>query len=147
MDAEAQKASKVPVWKHWRFFPRAMLEVAKVMEFGSSKPGRKAGGWTEDSSVSDTYFEDAFVRHLIDEQVHGEYDSESKLLHLAHRACNAMMALEMEMRKREPTKLPVTKGSHPDGDGWGLSYLERATARANSNGSAYQCSMHIGEES
>lgn len=101
MDAEQQKASKVPVWKHWRFFPRAMLEVAKVMEFGASKPGRKAGGWTEQSAVSDTYFDDPLIRHMIDREISGECDSESHLLHLAHRACNAMMALEMELRKRE----------------------------------------------
>lgn len=110
MDAEQQKANKVPVWKHWRFFPRAMLEVAKVMEFDSSKPGRKAGGWAEDSDVSETYFYDPLLRHMIDSEINGpKKASESELLHLARRACNAMMVLEMELRKHEQTRSKVLK--------------------------------------
>lgn len=114
MNAEQQKASKVPLWKHLRFFPRALRECAAVMEFGSSKPGRKAGGWTEDSDVSETYFTDALTRHLTDIELGGKYDSESKLLHKAHVACNALMDLEMELRKQEVCDEECkTPGSNP----------------------------------
>jgi hypothetical protein len=101
MDAEKQKASKVPVWLHLKFFPRALKEVAKVMDFGAGKPGRKPGGWTEQSSVRDDYFKDALIRHLMDMETDGAKDSESGLLHKAHVACNALMDLEMELRKQE----------------------------------------------
>lgn len=79
-------------------FPRALMEVAKVGTFGANK--YSDNGWmTVPNGIQ--RFEDALWRHDACEHI-GEYiDLESGLLHAAHRAWNALAALELKLREQE----------------------------------------------
>lgn len=79
------------------YFPRAMIEVAKVSTFGANKYAW--GGWAD---VSDGFnrYKNAQYRHALYRHLDGEIDSDSKLLHLAHEAWNAMASLELYLRDR-----------------------------------------------
>jgi Domain of unknown function (DUF5664) len=71
---------------------KALLEVAKVAEFGAKKYSphnyRKGMKWS--------FFIDAMCRHTIKYCVGERIDEESKLSHLAHIAWNALAILEFE---------------------------------------------------
>lgn len=74
---------------------RALLEVAKVAEFGAKKYSphnyRKGMRWS--------FFVDAIMRHLIKYCTGQRIDEESGLSHLAHIAWNALAMLEYEVEK------------------------------------------------
>jgi hypothetical protein len=78
------------------YFPRALLAVAEVSDFGARKYCR--GGWV---SVPDgeARYREALVRHILKEPIEGPADLDSGLLHLAHTAWNALAALELHLRK------------------------------------------------
>jgi hypothetical protein len=78
------------------YFPRACEAVANVSAFGASKYAWK--GW---EAVPDgvNRYENAMVRHITKEAVEGSYDSDSGLLHKAHRAWNALASLELYIRE------------------------------------------------
>lgn len=73
-------------------FSRALMAVADVSRFGVEKY-KKPGSWREVEDALARY-EDAHGRH--DLLMHQEdRDKESKCLHAAHRAWNALATLEM----------------------------------------------------
>lgn len=77
-------------------FSLALVAVAEVGTFGAKKYTR--GGW---QSVPDgeVRYRDAMWRHLLKER-HEEFDSDSGLRHMAHRAWNALAELEILLRKQ-----------------------------------------------
>lgn len=88
---------KEPVGLVFESFPRALLEVAKVAGHGERKYTRN--GWL---SVPDgiNRYADAEGRHTLKEYIEGPTDADSGLLHLAHRAWNALALLELKLRER-----------------------------------------------
>lgn len=80
------------------YFPRAIEAVAGISQFGASKYAWK--GW---EGVDDGYnrYSNAMVRHLIKRGIEGPFDSDSKLLHDAHCAWNALARLELYLRDQE----------------------------------------------
>lgn len=90
---------KAPVDKGFlAYFPRAILEVARISQMGSKK--YTWGGW---KTVEDGLqrYRDAEARHVLMEYIEGETDKESEMLHAAHRAWNAMAQLELLLIERE----------------------------------------------
>ena len=90
-----ENLGKAPVGMLFEYFPRAMMEVAKVAAYGARKYTR--GGWVE---VPDGILEysDALARHLLKQHIEGFYDDESGLPHSAHAAWNALAVLELQLR-------------------------------------------------
>lgn len=80
------------------YFPRAIEAVAGISQFGATKYAWK--GW---EGVDDGYnrYSNAMVRHLLKRGVEGPFDSDSKLLHDAHCAWNALARLELYLREQE----------------------------------------------
>jgi hypothetical protein len=77
---------------------RAITEVAKVGTFGAEK--YTDGGWVH---VDDGFrrYEDAQQRHAAKRHIGEVFDQDSKLLHLAHEAWNAMAKLDLYLREIE----------------------------------------------
>ena len=80
-----------------QYFPRALIEVAKVSEFGASKYSWK--GWENVPDGIERYG-DALVRHLVAEEIEGEMTEDSGLLHASHIAWNALARLELMLREK-----------------------------------------------
>lgn len=76
-------------------FSLALQEVVKVGTFGAKKYSR--GGWQYVSNGIERYT-DAFWRHLLEKR-HKSVDEETGLPILAHIAWNALVVLELTMRK------------------------------------------------
>jgi len=76
-------------------FSKALMEVGKIGTFGAKKYSEH--GWL---SVPRGYrrYQSAMLRHHFIKNEDGEYDAESGLLHDAHRAWNALAALELRLR-------------------------------------------------
>lgn len=83
------------------YFPRAIEQVAAVSTFGATKYAWK--GWQDVPSGFERY-SDAMVRHLIQEGKGETEDRDSRLLHAAHTAWNALARLELILRDLEPEK-------------------------------------------
>lgn len=99
-------AGKSPVWRGCLdYFPRALEHVAQVSDFGARKYAWK--GW---ESVPDGYarYNDALGRHFTYEAKEGLYDRDSGLLHAAHRAWNALAALELKLKELDNAVPPAT---------------------------------------
>lgn len=96
---------KAPVYRGViAYFPRAIKEVAKVSAFGASK--YTWNGWeTVPDGIS--RYSDANGRHIADEAIEGPYTLDSKLLHKAHAAWNALAALELTLREMEKNNATV----------------------------------------
>lgn len=79
-------------------FPRALLAVGEVADYGARKYSR--GGCL---SVPDgqTRYEAAGMRHALKRHKGEECDDESGMLHLAHEAWNAIAKLELYLRSKE----------------------------------------------
>ena len=77
------------------YFPRACLAVAEVSTVGAKKYAWK--GW---ESVPDgiNRYADAGARHIVKESIEGPWDSDTKLLHKAQKAWNALAELELYLR-------------------------------------------------
>lgn len=92
-----------------RYFPRAILEVAKVSEFGAKKYTPK--GWEKVTNGVDRY-EDAEVRHILKEEIErSQTDLDSDILHAAHKAWNALASLELLCRTSQSTLKPLVSTS------------------------------------
>lgn len=75
----------------WDLLPMdALNEVAKILTFGYHKYG--AHNWRGGMEWSRLY--GATYRHLYQSIIGKDYDDESKLLHLAHAACNILFLIE-----------------------------------------------------
>ena len=77
-------------------FGNALLAVSEVATFGANKYSR--GGWM---SVNDGYnrYTDAMMRHFLYGK-DGDEDPDSRLLHDAHLAWNALARLEFKLRDK-----------------------------------------------
>ena len=74
------------------YFPRALLAIAAVSEYGARKYTR--GGWeTVDNGI--LRYGAALARHQLAQHIEGPYDdSDSGLSHLAQQAWNTLAVLE-----------------------------------------------------
>lgn len=86
---------KPPVGLVFESFPRALLEVAKVAGHGAEKYGRGNCFHVENAVVR---YSDAEGRHLLNQYIEGDRDLDSGELHLAHKAWNALLLLELKLR-------------------------------------------------
>ena len=80
------------------YFPRALLDVAKVSDVGARKYSWR--GW---ESVPDgqTRYGDALVRHIIAEAIEGDIDKDTGLTHASQIAWNALARLELILKEKE----------------------------------------------
>lgn len=88
---------KVDLTFNSEYFPRALMAVAKVSEFGATKYNRNNWVGVKDAKVR---YRAAMLRHELQDW-NEKIDSESKLLHLAHVAWNALAILELELKAQE----------------------------------------------
>ena len=92
-------ANKSPVTQGClQYFPRALLEVAKVSLKGAEKYSWK--GW-EHVDDGQTRYNNALGRHILYEAIDGPYDSDTGELHAAQIAWNALARLELILRGDE----------------------------------------------
>lgn len=84
-----------------RDMARALEAVIKVATDGANK--YTPGGWLEVPNASERY-EDADLRHLLKRFKGEPVDPDSKSLHLAHNAWNALAKLELHLREQEGKK-------------------------------------------
>jgi len=90
---------KPSVYTHFmRYFPRAILAVTDVSEFGARK--YTTDGWVtvEDGVLR---YSDALCRHLIGEAKGEVWDKDSELLHAAQTCWNGLARLELMLRHEE----------------------------------------------
>lgn len=78
------------------YFPKALCAVSEVSGYGAAKYEVPFSdkNWTTVPNGYERY-SDALGRHLLSEGSEGMYDSESKLMHAAHAAWNALARLEL----------------------------------------------------
>lgn len=79
-------------------FPRALLAVGDVATYGANKYTRD--GWVSVPEGVERYT-DAMYRHQLAEGCGELVDRDSKLLHAAHAAWNALARLELMLRECE----------------------------------------------
>jgi hypothetical protein len=95
-------AGKAPVHQGVMvYFPRAILEVARVSAHGARK--YTWNGWRSVEGGIIRY-SDAMERHIVKEQIEGPIDKDSgpdELLHAAQVAWNALARLELMLEERE----------------------------------------------
>lgn len=89
-----------------RGFARALLAVAYVGTYGATKYTRD--GW-QDVQDGVRRYTNAMYRHLSAEHRGEECDPDTKLLHAAHAAWNALARLELMLREKEAE---VREASH-----------------------------------
>ena len=79
-------------------FPNALAQVDRIGKFGARKYTK--GGFLEVPNGEIRYF-NAEIRHAIKRLQGEELDQDSKELHLAHKAWNALAELELFLRAKE----------------------------------------------
>lgn len=79
-----------------QYFPLALAAVAKVSEVGARKYCWQ--GWREVPDALNRY-NNAELRHILAE-VSETHDPDTRLLHAAHRAWNALAVLELTLREQ-----------------------------------------------
>jgi hypothetical protein len=91
-------AGKAPVWQGvFANFPNAMLQVAHVSRYGQTKyPSYQ--DWQQLPDALNRY-RDGLGRHMLEIAAGEQFDAESKLLHAAHFAWNALAVLELQLRE------------------------------------------------
>lgn len=97
-------AGKIPVMRGAiSYFPRALIAVAGVSDFGARKYVWK--GW---ETVPDgvARYSDAMGRHLVAEEIEGPIDASTGLAHAAQVAWNALARLELMLRDQERASAP-----------------------------------------
>lgn len=107
--ASKKDLGKAPVWRGlFRYFPRALLAVAFVSEYGDRKyvPATATDachytdGWAKVPDGLNRYL-DADGRHFLKLATEGDYDeSDSGLAHLAQKAWNSLAELERAIRDK-----------------------------------------------
>lgn len=109
--ARKDDGGKAPVFQGFiAYFPRAIEAVAQVSAVGSKKyaNGKFPTAWRLVPDAANR-FTDAQVRHLIEEAKGTQVDPETKCLHLAHEAWNALARLELFLTKAEYPLLSLTR--------------------------------------
>jgi hypothetical protein len=98
---------KTPVFRGVvNYFPRALDAVGVVSAYGLKKYGNGVSdntGWL-DVRNGQLRYSDAMMRHLIASCVGETTDPESRCLHLAHMAWNALAVLEIYLRGMDERK-------------------------------------------
>lgn len=95
-------AGKAPIVQGvLQYFPRALEAVSLVSLAGAKKYAWK--GWEKVPDGINRY-ENALGRHILVEAVEGPIDKDTKCLHKAQVAWNALAALELYLREQETTK-------------------------------------------
>ena len=85
----------------FNYFPRALLEVAKVGMYGAEKHEVTAGERSF-AQMPLVMFEDALGRHVLNECIDGPVNShDGDLLHKAQRAWDALAALEIFLAEKD----------------------------------------------
>lgn len=102
-NAKKLDVGKAPVVQGFNnYFPHAIVAVSYVSEYGDRKysetPGTYKSGW-KDVPNGQARYADADGRHRLKLQIEGNYDAESEIAHLAHKAWNAMAELETAIVK------------------------------------------------
>jgi hypothetical protein len=93
-------AGKAPVRRGLlEYFLRACMAVAEVSAFGAQK--YTWGGWRDVPDGAARYG-DAEARHICKAAIDGPEDPDSKLLHAAHEAWNALARLELLLSEAKP---------------------------------------------
>lgn len=96
----------------FNYFPRALLAVGMVSKAGAEKyqVDLSEKNWL---GLEQARIVNSEGRHLLNEAIEGPYDSETRLLHKAHKAWNALADLEKELEKgtaldqRDLLRLPL----------------------------------------
>lgn len=104
--------AKLPVGRGFiGYFGRAIKAVAAVSKYGAQKyaVSYEDKNW-ERLDDARLRYGDGRARHIVDEAVDGPWDPESKLLHAAHAAWNAMAYLELCLREGMSLVQPETDG-------------------------------------
>lgn len=102
--------AKLPVGRGFiGYFGRAIKAVAMVSKYGAQKyaVSYEDKNW-ERLDDARLRYGDGRARHIVDEAVDGPWDPESKLLHAAHAAWNAMAYLELCLREGMSLVQPET---------------------------------------
>lgn len=94
-------AGKAPVLRGMlHYFPRALTHVSMVSQAGHNK-GYPWKGW-ENVPEGIVRYGDAMIRHLLAEDIEGPIDAkDTKMLHAAQVAWNALARLELILREQE----------------------------------------------
>lgn len=79
-------------------FARALLEVSKVGTYGAAK--YTENGWQEVPNGIGRY-DDAGMRHWLQEHAGQQCDPDTELTHAAHAAWNALARLDLMLREKE----------------------------------------------
>ena len=82
-------------------FARALKEISKVGTYGAKK--YTDNGWMEVPNGVERY-DDAKLRHWLDEKCGIGCDQDTTLLHACHEAWNALARLDLILRKLERTE-------------------------------------------
>lgn len=80
-------------------FPRALWGVAEISTFGKNKYGTW-DGWEKVEDALNRY-RDAEGRHLLKEAMGEEFDPDSELEHLKHKAWGSLATLELYLREKD----------------------------------------------
>lgn len=103
--ARRMDMGKAPVLQGFiRYFARAIVAVSYVSEYGERKyamPGKPSysPAW-QDMADGEARSGDSEARHMLKPVFQGDYDDESELAHLAHKAWNALAELEMALKTK-----------------------------------------------
>lgn len=84
------------------YFPRALLAIADICDYGFKKYGAR-GGWKKVDRAYERYSA-AHARHDLAPAIEGSFDLESHFLHVAHRAWNALAVLELMLERGVPLR-------------------------------------------
>lgn len=92
------------------YFPRALIGVGLISAYGAAKYDVPYSdkNWSRVQNGRGRY-RDAEARHLVNESVDGYYDPESKLLHVLHKAWNALADAELLLAEGHPMSAKDTK--------------------------------------
>lgn len=85
-------------------FARALKEVVKVGTYGAVK--YTDNGWMEVPNGLERY-DDAKLRHWLDEKCGVAVDRDTQLMHAAHEAWNALARLDLLVREQEKASKSV----------------------------------------
>lgn len=101
-DARKMDMGKPPIVRGFmQYFARAIVAVSYVSEYGARKYGRAENpyslGW-QDVPDGEGRYSDADGRHRVKIAIQGDYDDESEIAHLAHKAWNALAELERAIK-------------------------------------------------
>lgn len=105
-------AGKAPVERGFvDYFPKAILAVAAISAYGAKKyeVTYEDKNW-ERLDDARLRYKDGRGRHIVGEAADGPWDPESKRLHAAHAAWNAMAYLELTLREGVPLEQPEVAG-------------------------------------